>query len=285
MPGETMTHPYGSCQSLLVAQDHSLASRTAARLAIQVAKHRDLLVRGLYVVDERLVTPRFASPAATAGMSEQAELLMDHFRDEGHAALHWLEVECRSAGVPVAVDLQVGDVPQSIASAVGGCCLLALGKRGHVHAADPDHLGHNFRAVANRIEQPLLVGGDEKRDVQHLLLAYNGSLGGRRALQHAAVFRKSLAARLSVLAVKGGAGETDEWADRMRAEVADAGLRDFAFIARQGKPATEILAAADDVSADMVFCGRFSDEPPREWIFGTTVDQILKATHLPMLVA
>ena len=280
-----MTSPYGSCQSVVVAQDHSLASRTAARLAIQVARHRELLVRGLYVVDERLVTQRFAGPTAAPGAAGQAELLMDHFRDEGQAALHWLEVECRAAEVPVQVDLQVGNVPGTIAAAMGGSCLLAMGKRGHVHAADPDHLGHNFRAVANRIEQPLLVGGDEQREVRHLLLAYNGSRGARGALEHVAVFQKSLAARLTVLVVTGGAGETDEWADRIGAEVTASGLDEHAVAVRQGKPATEILAAAEELGADMIFCGRFSEEPGREWMFGSTVDQILTATHLPLFIA
>lgn len=280
-----MTSPYGSCQSVVIAQDHSLAARTAAQLAIQVAKHRDLLVRGLYVVDEVLISRRFAAPTAAPQAAGQAELLMDHFREEGRAALQWLEAECRRAGVPVQVDLQVGDVPASIAAAMGGSCLLALGKRGHIHAADPDHLGHNFRAVANRIEQPLLVGGDEPRDVKHLLLAYNGSRGSRGALKHAAVFQKSLDARLTVLIVTGGAGETAEWADRTAAEAGAGELEAHTVVVRQGKPATEILAAASALQADMIFCGRFSDQPGPRWMFGSTVDRVLSATHLPLFIA
>ncbi len=280
-----MNNLYGSCASVLVAQDHSFAARAAARLAIQAAKHRGLLVRGLYVVDEALITARDGGPGGAARVGGPADLLLDHFREEGRSALHWLEVEGRAAEVPVEVDLQVGAVPETILAAVGNSCLVAMGKRGHVHAADPEHLGHHFRAVANRLAQPLLVGGDEQRVVRHLLLAYNGSWGARRALTHAAVFQDSLQARLTVLAVTGGEGETPDWAARMRDDVVAAGIGEHEFRVCQGKPSTEIQSAAAESGADMIIMGRFSHEPSSKWMFGSSVDTVLKSTHLPLLVA
>jgi nucleotide-binding universal stress UspA family protein len=279
-----MTETERGANEIVVAQDGSPAALAATGIAIQIAKGQDLSVHGLYVVDETLALDTYADYRrelhGDGDPTSRAELLT-WFEVQGDAALRVLEDRSRAAGVPVTVEILAGGVPEMVLRESEGARLLAIGRRGHSHEDDPDHLGGSFRAIAHHAHVPLLIGGDEGRTVRRLLLAYDGTKHAQPGLAWASLLQRTLAAEVVVVAVQEDELQsTGEWLAEAQAQLAGCQC-----LQRAGEPAGEILAAAEETQADLIVMGRYRHTALLEWLKGSVVDRVLRGTQLPVLMA
>jgi len=269
---------------IVVAQDGSPAALAAAGIAIQIAQSQALSIHGLYVVDETLALDTYADYrqelASDREPASRAQLLA-WFKKQGNAALQLLEARCQAAGVPVTAELMAGGVPEMILRESEQAKLLAIGRRGHGHEGDPGHLGGSFRTIAHQMHLPLIIGGGEERTVRRLLLAYDGSKRTQPALSWASRLQRTLPAEAAVVAVQeNGHQSTAGWLAEAQAQLAGCQC-----LSRQGQPASEIVAAAEETQADLIIMGRYRHTALLEWLRGSTVDRVLSATELPVLMA
>jgi nucleotide-binding universal stress UspA family protein len=273
---------------ILVAHDGSPSATVAALTAIQVAKVLNLAIHGLYVVDEVLSLDTYANYGAELGSAEEPASRADliaRFERRGGEALRWLERQCQTAQVPVTVEMRLGGVPELLLAAAAQAQLLALGRRGHGHAADSSHLGRHFQAIAHQVSQPMLVGGDDAPRLQRLLLAYNGSPHARDALTWAERLQRTLSAEVLTLAVEeDDANLAPQWLETAKTGLEECGLGNCQLLTRHGQPAAEIVAAAAENGADLIVMGGYRHKVLLEWVIGSTVDRVLRATPLPVLV-
>jgi nucleotide-binding universal stress UspA family protein len=163
--------------------------------------------------------------------------------------------------------------------------LLALGRRGHGHASDSSHLGRNFRAIAHHTPRPMLVGGDEARPVQRLLLAYNGSEHARQALAWTILLQRTLYSDVLVLSVKENGHTSQDISSELVDQLNQGGLADYRFLSGEGQPASQIVAAAAENEVDLIVMGRYRHTALLEWLVGSTLDYVLRGTSLPVLIA
>jgi nucleotide-binding universal stress UspA family protein len=269
---------------IVVAQDGSPAALAAAGIAIQIAQSQALSIHGLYVVDETLALDTYADYrqelASDREPASRAQLLA-WFKKQGNAALQLLEARCQAAGVPVTAELMAGGVPEMILRESEQAKLLAIGRRGHGHEGDPGHLGGSFRTIAHQMHLPLIIGGGEERTVRRLLLAYDGSKRTQPALSWASRLQRTLPAEAAVVAVQeNGHQSTAGWLAEAQAQLAGCQC-----LSRQGQPASEIVAAAEETQADLIIMGRYRHTALLEWLRGSTVDRVLSVTELPVLMA
>jgi nucleotide-binding universal stress UspA family protein len=275
---------------ILVADDGSPDAQSAGDIAIQVARCQNLSIEGLYVVDETLVLETYASYSEELGSvqrpTSRAELVA-WFENRGQSTLGRLEERCRAAGVLASSELLFGGVPELILATAAHARLLALGRRGHGHLGELSYLGHNFRAISHRARVPLLVGGDTKRPVQQLLLAYNASDAAQRALDWATRLQDALSAQVLVLAVQQGEGDepTGQWLEDARRRLVEKGVTKPQLLSRHGQPADEIVAAAAESEADLIVMGRYRHTLLLDWLADSTMDGVLRKTGLPALFA
>jgi nucleotide-binding universal stress UspA family protein len=279
-----MTEIERETNEIVVAQDGSPAALSAASVAIQIARSQGLSIRGLYVVDETLALEIYADYHGElerdAEPSSRAELVA-WFEEQGDGALQMLEVRCQAAGVPVTTELVAGGVEELVVRQAERASLLAIGRRGHGHESEPDHLGRTFRAIAHAAHLPLIVGGDEERTVRRLLLAYDGAENTRPSLLWASVLQRTLAAEVAVVAVQEYERQpTGEWLAEAQTQ-----LENCQCMPRLGQPVVEILAAAEEMQADLIVMGRHRRAALLEWLTGSTVDRVLRGTQLPVLLA
>ena len=282
---------------ILIAEDYSTESRAAAEAALQIARKQYLMIQGLYVVEEILVLDTYANYHAElplmprtsdGGFREPTSRteLIGWFETQGEVALQWLETKCAEAGVPVSTNLLAGGVSELVIRDAASAQMLALGRRGHGHKGDSKSLGHNFRKIAHQVHLPLLVGGLKTDSLHHLLLAYNGQAHADEALAWAIRLQRDLAAEVSVLSVF----EDNESClsgmglETIRAKLAQSGLNAYRFLTGRGQPSSEIAAIASANDVDLIILGRYRHSAMVEWIVGSTVDRLLRATSLPMLI-
>lgn len=282
-----MVDDENNLDSILVALDGSRPSQTAATLAIQIAQRENLLIRGLYVVNDVLVLDPYGSLEEEID-HQQSELLSSGKRarlleDQGDTTLRWLEDHCQAEGVPAQADLMFGGMPELIIAKAQTTRLLALGRRGHSHAHDTTYLGHDFRAVAHHTPAPLLIGGDELSPIQRVLLAYDDSSPARHALSWAKLLQHVWQSHLLVLSVADEDTPT-RWLEEMEEQIGDSGLENYRFIGLQGDPATQIALTVVNEDVDMIVMGGHQHSALVEWFTDSTLDQVLRNTSLPLFV-
>ena len=128
--------------------------------------------------------------------------------------------------------------------------------------------------------KPLLVGGDDLRPIKRVLVAYRGGSQSQETLDWASRFYHTLNTELIILVVAedqpGGPDEPAQFNQR--------GLAGYRIIHRSGKPAAEIVAAAEQAQADLIIMGRYRQSTPMEWLTGSVPDQVLRNTRLPVLI-
>jgi len=249
-----------------------------------------LTIRGLYVVDERLIMNPYAKSdrelGTAQGLASRPELIA-RFKERGDAVLRWLEVSCREAGVPVSTDLLLGPIPERVLQSAANACLLALGRRGLGHATDGRHLGSNLRAIARHVSRPILIGGDEEISVHRLLLVYDPSRRNQEALAWASVFERILASPAIVLApqkdasaLRSGFSEAE-----MQADLEASGLTGYRLAHGQDSLGPDIVAAAAQSNVDLIIIGERRHSVLSRSLLDPVLDHVLRSSSLPVLVA
>jgi nucleotide-binding universal stress UspA family protein len=281
---------------ILVADDDSSEARAAAKAAFQIARVQDLAIRGLYVADESLTLDTYASYQAELPIlpdsddygrepTSRAEL-MRWFENQGTLALDRLQASGKEAGVSVTTELLAGGISELVLRNAAKARLLAIGRRGHGHKEVSDSLGHNFRKIAHHVHLPMLVGGKKTPSLHRLLLAYHGQAHANDALNWAIKLKRDLSAEVIVLAIRedtdsgNGAVSLEEIENRL----AHSDLAACRFLTGQGRPANEIAAVAVANDVDLIILGRYRHSAVVEWLVGSTVDRLLRATSLPVLI-
>ncbi len=268
---------------IILALDGSIPSQRAAGAAIQFASERNLLVLGLYVVDETFISDPQSDIHAELGMTEvpgtKAELV-SRFVLQGDHALKWLENGCHASDVLASTNVLFGGITETILKEADQAMLIGLGRRGHGHAVDPAHLGLNFLSIAQHTRKPLLVGGDDLRPIKRVLVAYRGGSQSQDTLDWASRFYHTLNTELIILVV----AEDPSTRPDEPVQLDQRGLAGFRTIRRSGQPAAEIVAAAEETQADLIIMGRYRQSTPMEWLTGSVPDQVLRQTRLPVLI-
>jgi nucleotide-binding universal stress UspA family protein len=286
-------------KTIVVAQDGSPAARAAANTAIHIAQHLKLEVRGLYIVDESMILDtyvdhfselrrtRFVSQLNGGGTLHSRNDLVDILAERGHSTLRWLKDRCRIARVNANSELLVGGITTMILRKSRNAFLLALGRRGLRYAGDPHRLGHHFRAIAHHAHLPLLVGGSPIGTLHRLLLGYNNSENAQRALDFACQLQRSLSIEMTILGVHEGDDEsvTRHWLTEARARLEEQEATNYHFSTKKGRVAQEIAKTAAKTRSNLIVMGGYRHNALIEWIVGSTLDQVLRNTQLPVLTA
>lgn len=293
MTNEECKSPY-----FLVADDHSRDARAAAKVALQIAHGQDMAMRGLYVVEESLALDTYANyhvelqdlsilrNGRVREPSSRAEL-MSWFENQGRIALNWLETAGAEAGVPVTTQLLAGGVTELVLRNAAQAQLLAIGRRGHAHKDDLESLGHNFRKIAHHAHLPILVGGEKSPSLHRLLLAYHGQAHAKDALTWTINLQRDLSAEVIVLTVYKDTESNQNTVslEKIEDRLTHSDLAAYRFLTGQGQPASEIAAVAIANDVDLIILGRYRHSAPVEWLVGSTVDRLLRATPMPVLIA
>jgi nucleotide-binding universal stress UspA family protein len=140
------------------------------------------------------------------------------------------------------------------------------------------------RKIVRNSTRPLLFVRDELSEMNHILLAYDGSPKGMAALYIAAYLASRYNKHLSVLVV-----DDDEARGRQKLSEAKEylGVHCVRRVYRKPNKRISIVIpqAAEEINADLIIMGGYGLSPLLEMIFGSTVDGVLRGTRVPVIVA
>jgi nucleotide-binding universal stress UspA family protein len=273
---------------VLVATDRSACSLTAADAAVQMAGGLDASIRGVYVVDVNLVMEPYVSLRAELG--DQSGLVarddwIHRFEAFGDATLADLKASSEAYGRSFSGQVLFGGVTESVLDAASepGVRMLAVGRRGR--STEGGGLGGHFGAIAHHVEAPLLVGGKAESDHRRILVVHDGS-------EHAAQICQlvgSLAADASVEVGLLWQGDPDgqareDWYEVARSDLGAAGDR-ASVLEVEGEGGKAILAAADQMTADLLVMSHFRHQQWVQWLVGSPVEYVLSHDERLVLLA
>jgi nucleotide-binding universal stress UspA family protein len=118
-------------------------------------------------------------------------------------------------------------------------------------------------------------------------LAYHGQAHANEALTWTVKLQRDLSAEVIVLAIREdtdsihGAVSLEEIENRL----AHSDLAACRFLTGKGRPSNEIAAVAVANDVDLIILGRYRHSAVVEWLVGSTVDRLLRATSLPLFIA
>ncbi|MBN1264347.1 MAG: universal stress protein [Anaerolineales bacterium] len=181
-------------RKITAALDGSDPSRLAAELAVQIAQKQFQKIEAYYIVDEALILDPYSDHGSELGWEledSSSDYLLDSFREKGTMELDWFQQYSREHNVETATNLLLGGVPELILRYSRNASFLALGRRGNSHAPQKDHLGKHFLQIAHHAGIPLMIGGDESRPLNKVMLLLENIRHCDQAVEWAGFFHEN----------------------------------------------------------------------------------------------
>ena len=190
---------------------------------------------------------------------------------------------CAEADVHGNLAIEVGAVTDLICDRARWNDLVVVSLAYPPSAAPVARLRNGFRALVQRCPRPILAVPQTVTPLNSALLAYDGSPKGEEALYAATYLALQWRIPLAVVAVIEGEHGPDSPLSRARQYLESHGVA-AGYIEESGRVAEAILRAAAARASDLILMGGYGLNPLVEAVLGSTVDQVLRETNMPVLI-
>ena len=280
-------------QKIIALVDGSIYSASVCDHAAWVAGRTGAPVELLHVLGRREgpqtqdLSGAIRLGARTALMEELANLDAERSKlmaQRGRAILEDAHaILIRDGVAEITTRLRHGDIVETVAEAGTDAAMILIGKRGEAADFAKGHLGSNLERIVRASPMPVLVASRAFKPVGKVLLAYDGGVSARKAVDHIA--RDPLFAGLSVHLVTVGSASTEvtKGLAEAAARLQDAGLTAQTAVI-QGQPETALGRTVEGEGFDMVVMGAYGHSRIRSLIIGSTTTEMIRSCKVPVLL-
>ncbi len=204
--------------------------------------------------------------------------------EDGRILLEEARQRAHSAGIPIAETQQRhGDLLHSLAELQGDTQLLVMGRQGERSGGCELQIGSQLENVIRAVPGPILVAPITFRIPRRLMLAFDGSVTTRQAVEMLA--SSPLCEGMPIHLVLIGADTGDNWAplDNAAARLASAGY-DVRQAIRHGDVVSTLLAYQEEHSIDVLAMGAYGHSRIRQFLVGSTTAALLRASSGALLI-
>ena len=282
-------------KKILLCTDGSAYSQVSYEYAAWLAQHMEVEIEVLYVTDNRGErSAQTADFSGSIGINSYQQLLKELVEIEAAKAKvnHQRAKIILEEAQQFLSDRQVSRIELTHKTGFlvdlfheleRDSDLIILGKRGENANFASEHLGANMERIVRSSHKPCLVTPREYQPIRRVLLAYDGSKSCQRAIQYLTQSSAFKGLKLHVVTVD--TGNTAKARQHLES-ISESGLERFNPILEllSGKPEEEIekYSAANDI--DLLIMGAYGHNRIRHLIIGSTTAQMLRNSHLPVLL-
>jgi len=270
---------------ILVPTDGSEFASVGVRYAVALAKQYQATLVGLHVVDIRLLEGPFlrdisASLGTAPYVNYQGNVSMI-LEERGNAALEGFREACDAEGIVCETYQETGIVTRCIVERGDLADLIVMG-RGGEHSQWLDGLvGSTTAGVVRRAKQPVLVTGIDTLGSKRFVVAYDGSIHARKALEVGAGIAAEWRIPCHVLVV--GDDKARHLLDEARAHL-DTRDVEVEYVLRSGDPSEVIVGYVRECEADLLVMGGYGHTKVRELVVGSVTAYALNHAGCPLLL-
>jgi nucleotide-binding universal stress UspA family protein len=252
---------FGFPLDVLVALSGESESWSALEQAQIIARREGARLLGLHVV----------------GSKDQLE------SEQALAVKTGYHARCGEEAIVCHLVIEVGDVAQRISERARWTDLVV------VHLAHPPGASVNgksvsgFRELIQDCPRPILAVPHMVSQLEHALLAYDGSDKAIEALYLATYLTGQWQVPLTVVTVTDGLEITKRTLEEAERYIEERGGQP-AVQATSGDAASGILEAVNESGADLLLMGGYGRSRGKDSDLGSTVDQVLGLTEIPVLI-
>lgn len=277
-------------KNILLCTDGSPAADVATDCAIWLAGKLTARIHALYVTDIRVLEgPWLADLAGAVGAQPYAALvprLQDIHREKADSLLGTVGKNCQAHGVAFELAHETGNLIPTMLQYEHNADLVVLGQRGEHAQWSGEMLGSSVERMIRASIKPALITPDTFRPIRRILIAYDGSLGAKKALHDGL----DLAAKLDadIFLMTACYRDTEETASTILQEAQQQALARNLKVHVQlthGDAEVQILYWADQGQADLIVMGAYGHTRIREFVLGSTTHQVIRKATVPVLLA
>ncbi|WP_456402655.1 universal stress protein [Persephonella sp.] len=274
---------------ILVGIDGSKSSWTAADYGIYLSKKLKRPVVGIHIVDVRLLESPFIEDIAGAlGFTTYTDLtpkIKEVLDERGKAILSQFAKKCREEGGDCSIAQAFGIVANELVDMSDPEDLIILGKKGIHNQFAPLFLGSTTEAVTRKSKCPVLIVQDKFKEINNVLLAFDG----REKSVHAAEFISDLSKNLDFqsITVISVLEEKNTEAEKHIKNLLNEYLKlEHEVIFRYGYPEEEIENFINDNRErfDLLAMGAYGESRVKELILGSTTTYLMDKSPFPVLL-
>ena len=275
-------------KKLLVGIDTSEHSRNAQAYAFHIAHRLNASLIGLHVVDIVSIEGSFFHDiSGSLGLEPYLDFsskMREVLTARGRAVLDEFAAAAARENLPVETVLDMGIVANQVCDRARSVDLVMIGHRGVNERFSSGLLGSTAEAVARKCPRPLFISPMKFREIQRMVLAYDGSERAARAMRAAAEFASSLGIPIAIVTVARDQKTGERTLEEARKYFEPYSLQaEFKLLG--GHANEEIVKFIKDYEADLLFIGAYGHSRIIEMVLGSTTEYVLRNTPCPVFLS
>ena len=229
--------------------------------ALLIAQRDEGRLRGLHVI------------------TTESEMDMEHARA---VQTEFLE-RCQTAGIQGQMAIEIGGISRNICERARWVDLVAVSLAYPPGRYPIARLSSGFRTMIQRCPRPVVAVPGEPSPMNRALLAFDGSPKAMEALFIGTYLNVRWNISLVLLTITEGRKVSSMVLERGQQYLEAHGAHAIA-LNRSGPEGETILASAEEYECDMFIMGGYGMQPVQEVVLGSTVDQVLRESKVPVMV-
>lgn len=279
---------------ILVALDPDEDTPVATQYAIALARNFDASLTGLAVVDTSNIYPTAITGEidSTHHARNLWEELSEESRRVAKTLLDKFKSSVEKAGVRYTAIKKEGASYERIIEGMKYHDLLIAGRDSHFFYNEPKRETKTLAQVVKHGVAPTLVITNNYREINRVLVAFDGSNAAARSLKsfvQLMPYGKELEVELLYIDDKNIREEkqpAESILDLAEYYVGEHGFQNISkTVLKNGKPAVKILDRQKETAADLVILGAHSVSAIRRVTFGSTTHELITKTNTPLFLS
>lgn len=275
-------------KSILLPVDGSIFTDSQVKHGIHLAKSFDATVKILSVVDIRIIewaaamgTDGFVPVTPSTIYKEESKKILEA---KSEAVLEKCSGIFKKAGIKFEIEKLHGSPADVICEKMHVVDLVVMGLRGEFAKWRHKLVGATLYAVVREWEKPILVTKQHFKKFTSILFAYDGSHKANKALQLAGYWAAALNVPLTVLSVHVKEKLRNKVLNEAKVYLEPYGIN-LDLIGAAGNPEKEIGRYCEQKKCNLIIMGAFGHSRIREAILGSTTEQVMRNSKIPVLLS
>ena len=274
-------------KNILVALDGSEHSRAAVEYALWLAEKFSGTVFGQHVIDTVSIEGTFFQDiSGSLGFEPYLDFsvkMREVLEERGKAILEEFRQRCKERGIRCETFLDLGIIPNEICERSKVADLVAVGHRGVNEEFSTGLLGGTTESVTRKSPKPVFVSTRKFKEVEHPLLAYDGSQRANSAMESAAEFCARLKLPLTVLYVPKEEASGEKVLQEAKSYLGPYGI-EVRYELGKGYPERKIIEYLVNSNYDLLFIGAYGHRRIIEMVLGSTTEYVLRNSPCPVFL-
>lgn len=274
-------------KNILAALDGSEHSRAAVDYALWLAEKFGGTVFGQHVIDTVSIEGTFFQDiSGSLGFEPYLDFsakMREVLEERGKAILEEFRQRCKERGIRCETFLDMGIIPNEICERSKVADLVTIGHRGVNEEFSTGLLGSTTESVTRKSPRPVFVSTRKFKEVEHPLLAYDGSQRASSAMESAAEFCARLKLPLTVLYVPKEEASGEKVFHEARSYLSSYGI-EVRYELGKGYPEQKIIEVLVNSNYDLLFIGAYGHRRIIEMVLGSTTEYVLRNSPCPVFL-